>query len=161
MYPIPNTYPTRPLNSLEPPVSWGLGTSSLTEHRPSSPLLYMCWGPHISWCVLPGWWSSVWEISGVQVNWDCWSSYRVTLLLSFFLIQPCPNYPFPNSTTGVSSFCPLVGCKYLYVCFFMCVYTCGHIHSMMHCEGRITTCRTHYVSPEGWTWVISPCHYQY
>jgi hypothetical protein len=57
--------------------------------------------------MLPRWWSNVWEISGVQVNWDCWSSYRVTfLLLSFF-------QPFPNSTTGVRSFCPLVGCKYL------------------------------------------------
>jgi hypothetical protein len=23
----------------------------------------MCWGPHISWWMLPGSWSSVWEIS--------------------------------------------------------------------------------------------------
>jgi hypothetical protein len=22
--------------------------------------------------MLPGWWLSVWEISGVRVNWDCW-----------------------------------------------------------------------------------------
>lgn len=39
--------------------------------------------------MLPAWWSSVWEISGVQVIWDCWS---------FQL--------FPDSTTVVS---PLVG----------------------------------------------------
>ena len=39
---------------------------------------------HISWYMLPGWWSSVWEILRFQVNWDCWSSYRVSLLLSFF-----------------------------------------------------------------------------
>jgi hypothetical protein len=26
-------------------------------------------------------WSSV---SGIQINWDCWSSYRISLLLSFF-----------------------------------------------------------------------------
>jgi hypothetical protein len=71
---VPTHYPTRPLNSLGPPVSWGLGASSLTRPRP---LLYMCWGPHISWCMLPGCWLSVWEISGVQVNWDCWSSYKV------------------------------------------------------------------------------------
>jgi hypothetical protein len=45
---------------------------------------------------------------GAQINWDCWSSYRVTLLLSFF-------QPFPNSTTGVSCFCPLVGCKYVHL----------------------------------------------
>ena len=76
--------PTRPLNSLGPPGSWGLGASSLTEPRPDCPLLYMCWEPHISFCMLPGWWSSVWEISGVQVNWGVWSSNRVTLLLSFF-----------------------------------------------------------------------------
>jgi hypothetical protein len=83
-----------------------LGASSLNEHRPSSPLLYVCWGPHISWCMLSVWWSSVWEISGVQVNWDCWSSYRIVLPLSFF-------QPFPNSTTGVSCFCPLAWWKYL------------------------------------------------
>jgi hypothetical protein len=29
------------------------------------------------------WWSSVWKILGVQINWDCWSSYRIALL-SFF-----------------------------------------------------------------------------
>jgi hypothetical protein len=28
------------------------------------------------------WWSSVWEILGVQINRDCWSSYRIALLLS-------------------------------------------------------------------------------
>ena len=67
----------------------------------------MCWELHISWCNLPDWWSSAWEILEVQVNWDCWSSYRFSLL-SFFQL-------FPNSTTGVSSFCPLVGCKYLYL----------------------------------------------
>jgi hypothetical protein len=63
--------------------------------------------------MLPGWWSSVWEISGVQVNWDCWFSYRnqqspTALLFRFFQI-------FPNLTTGVSCFCPLVGCKYLHL----------------------------------------------
>jgi hypothetical protein len=89
-------------------IFWGLGASSLNEHSPGNPLLYVCWVPHISWCMLLGWWSSVWEISGVQVNWDCWSTYRVALLLSLFQL-------FPNSTTGVSSVCPLVGFKYLYL----------------------------------------------
>jgi hypothetical protein len=32
----------------------------------------MCWELHISWCMLPVWWPSVWEISGVQINWNCW-----------------------------------------------------------------------------------------
>jgi hypothetical protein len=54
--PIPQ--PTWPVNSLGPPVSWRLGASSLNEHRPGSPLLYVCWGPHISWCMLSVWWSS-------------------------------------------------------------------------------------------------------
>jgi hypothetical protein len=68
----------------------------------------MCWRTHISWYMLPGWWSSVWEISGVQVNWDGWSSYQVAHLLRFF-------QPFPNLATGVSSFFPLVGCQYLHL----------------------------------------------
>jgi hypothetical protein len=72
----------------------------------------MCWGgglAHISWCTLPGWWSSVWEISGIQVNWYCWSSYRVTFHLSIFWV-------FPNSTTG-----PAVSVQWLAVviCFWL------------------------------------------
>jgi hypothetical protein len=88
------------LNSLGPPVSWGLGISSLNEHRPGSPLLYVFWGLHICWYMLPVWWSSVWELQGVQINWDCWFSYGVTLLLSFF-------QSFPDSTTGINCFFPL------------------------------------------------------
>jgi hypothetical protein len=85
---VPTTpYHSRPVNSLEPPVSWGLYASSLTKTRPSNPLQYMCWGPHIIWCMLTGWWSSVWEISGVQVNWDFCSSYKVALLC-FFSFPP-------------------------------------------------------------------------
>jgi hypothetical protein len=82
----PTPHLTCLLNSLGPPDCRGLGASSLNEHRPRSPLLYVCWGPHVSWCVLPVWRSSVWEICGVQINWDCWSSYRIALLLSF--LQP-------------------------------------------------------------------------
>jgi len=59
------------LNTLGPLVSWGWGASSLTEHRPSNPLLYICWGPQVGWCMLSGWWPCVWEILGVQVSWDC------------------------------------------------------------------------------------------
>jgi hypothetical protein len=106
MSPPSTCHPTWPINSLGPPVSWGLGASSLIEHRPGNLLLYMCWGSQICWCMLSGWRSNVWEIMGVQIN--CWSSYRVALLLSFFL-------PFHNSITGVSCFCPLVGCKYLHL----------------------------------------------
>jgi hypothetical protein len=54
---------------------------------PGSPLLYMCWESHISWCMLPSWCSSIWEISRVQVNWDCWSSCRVSLLLYSLLLS--------------------------------------------------------------------------
>jgi hypothetical protein len=45
--------------------------------------LYVCCQPHIRWYMLSVLWSSVWEISGVQNNWDFWSSYRI-VLLSFF-----------------------------------------------------------------------------
>jgi hypothetical protein len=93
---------------LGPPISWGLGTSSLIEHILGSPLLYMCWGPQISWYMLPIWFSSIWEFSGVEVNWDCCSSYRVAFLLSFFQLSP-------NSTTGVSICCSLIGYKYLHL----------------------------------------------
>ena len=102
-------YPHRawPLNSLGTPVSWGLSASSLNEHRSGSPLLYVCWEPQSIWCMLPVWWFSVWEILGVQINWDCGSSCRITIFLSFF--QPS------LIKQEVSSFCPLVGCKYLYL----------------------------------------------
>jgi hypothetical protein len=72
-------------------VFWGLGSFSLTEARPGSPLLYMCQGSLTIYRMLPDWCLSVWEISGVWVGWDWWSSYGVTLLLSssgLSLIQP-------------------------------------------------------------------------
>jgi hypothetical protein len=107
MSPPLHSHPTWLLNSQESPVSWGLGASSLIEHRPDSPLLYMCWEPHIIWCMLSSWWSSVWEISRVQI------------LRLLVLLQGCPSpqllSAFPNSTTGVNCFCLLVGCKYLFL----------------------------------------------
>ena len=51
--------PSRCPPSLGTQVSRLLGASFLIESRHSSPLLYMCGGPHISWCVLPGWCSSI------------------------------------------------------------------------------------------------------
>jgi hypothetical protein len=81
---VPKPHPTWPLNSPGPPLSWGLGASSLNTHRPGSPLLYVCWEPHVFWCMLSVWWSSDWEVLGVQINWDCGSSYSINLLLSFF-----------------------------------------------------------------------------
>ena len=68
----------------------------------------MCLGHHVSWYILPGWWLSVREVLEIQVKWDCRSSYRVALLLSFFQL-------FPHWNRGISSFCPLVGCKYLHL----------------------------------------------
>ena len=44
----PYHHPARPLHSLGPQVSQGLGDSLLTEARPGSPLLYMCVGPQTS-----------------------------------------------------------------------------------------------------------------
>lgn len=92
----PHPHPTWPLNSLGLPVSWELSASSLNEHRPSIPLLCVCVfvaSYHLVYAAclvaqcLRG------PVLGVQINWDCWSSYRIILLLSFF-------QPFPNSTTG-------------------------------------------------------------
>ena len=47
--------PPRPPPSLGPQVSQGFGTFSPTEARPGSPMLYICWGPWTSLCMLPGW----------------------------------------------------------------------------------------------------------
>jgi hypothetical protein len=64
-------------------------------------------------------------------GWDCWSSYRIALLLSFFQLSP-------SSTTGVSSFCPLVGCKYLHLtllaacCVFQRTVTIGPFLWALH-----------------------------
>lgn len=65
--------------------------SSLAEVRRGSPPLYMCWGPQTSQCLSSDWWLSVWEILGVHVHGDCWSSHGVALLLNFF--QPFPYSP--------------------------------------------------------------------
>ena len=95
--------PTWPLNAPRPPVSWGLGTSSLNEQRPGSLLLCACWGPHISWRMLPLGWSNVWEISGCRSGLLVLQGRPSPQLLAVFF----------NSITRVSCFCPLVGCKYL------------------------------------------------
>jgi hypothetical protein len=70
---LPNTHthPSRPPHFQGSQVTWDLGASSLTESRSGSPLVYICWGPHIGWCMLPGWWLSFWEISRVHVSRDC------------------------------------------------------------------------------------------
>jgi hypothetical protein len=47
----PNPYPIRFSHSLGLQVFWGLVATSFIESRPCSPLLYMSWGPHISWCI--------------------------------------------------------------------------------------------------------------
>jgi hypothetical protein len=110
LYPENVSLPPTPLASPlpGPHVSWGLGMSSPTEVRQGSPLLYICWGPSTSSCMLPGWWLSVWEIPVVRISWDCWASYGVALLLSFFR-------PFPNSTTVGLNFSPLIWCNYLHL----------------------------------------------
>jgi hypothetical protein len=40
----------------------------MNEHRPRILLLYACWGLCSSWCMLSVWWSSVWDITGVQIE---------------------------------------------------------------------------------------------
>lgn len=70
----PQAHLTIPPQSLGTQVSQEVGASSLNKAGPCSPLLYMYEGTLISWRMLPGWWLHVWEISRVQVTWDCWSS---------------------------------------------------------------------------------------
>jgi hypothetical protein len=56
--------------------------SEWTQTQKSSTVCVL--GASYQWCMLYIWWSSVWEIPGVQINWYCWSSSRIALLLSFF-----------------------------------------------------------------------------
>jgi hypothetical protein len=79
---------------------------SLTESRPSSPRLYMCWKPYTSWYMLHGWWLTVWKLLEFQVKWEFWSSYGVALFLNFIQLSP-------KSISRFSSYCQLVGYKYL------------------------------------------------
>jgi hypothetical protein len=64
----PTPYPIWSRNFLGPPISCGFSVSSLNEHRPMSLLLYVCWGPHISYCMLSVWGCIVWKISVVQIE---------------------------------------------------------------------------------------------
>ena len=92
----PNPYPTWLLNSLGPPVSWGLDASSLNKHRPESPLQYGSSYQlvHAAWLV-------------VQCLRDLRGPDWLRLLA---LLQVCPSAQFlsafPNSTTKVSCYCP-------------------------------------------------------
>jgi hypothetical protein len=75
-------HPTRPPHSLGPQVSSWLGTPSSTPDQ--AVLCYICVEASDQLADAPGWWLSVWELSEVWVYWDCWSSYGVSLLFSFF-----------------------------------------------------------------------------
>ena len=104
----PHLHPTWHLNSLGPPVFWGLVSSSLNEHRPGSPQLYVCWGL-IS--------AGVCCLFGGPVFQRSQGSRLRLLVLRRDHLPPQLLSAFPNSTTGVSCFCPLVECKYLHLTF--------------------------------------------
>ena len=91
-------------------VSTGLGASSPTEAKQGSPLPGGGgWG--VAWtslCMLFGWWINLWDLPGIQVSWHCWSSYGVAIPFSSF-------NPSPNSSIGVPSLSPMVGCKHLHL----------------------------------------------
>jgi hypothetical protein len=82
---------------------------TLNEPRPARPLLYVCWGSHISLCMYAA-------CLAVQCLRDLGASHKLRLLV---LLQDHPSpqllSSFPNSTMGVSCFCPLAGCKYLHL----------------------------------------------
>ena len=117
MLPFPVTYYTVPHSSPFPSVSENmffphqsspLSESSLFSHlghtRQSSAIWVL--RPQTSSYMLSGWWLCVWKFLSVQISWDCWSSYIITLIFSFF-------HHSSNLTIGVSNFSPKVGCKYL------------------------------------------------
>ena len=81
-HPIPPSHPLSMWMSLPPPylTSKHPGVSSLlrvtciisgwTQTWQSSTVCVL--GASYHWYMLPVWWSSVWEILGAQINWDCW-----------------------------------------------------------------------------------------
>ena len=95
--PLPIPSPSRPPHSLGPPVSWQL-VASLSEPRPSSPLLYICWG-HIRFPQLHL--VSRWHKTSQQPHaqfcwtWDCtivpalqaWATYRLFVFCSCTLTR--------------------------------------------------------------------------
>jgi hypothetical protein len=101
----PQHSPPDLLNSLGPSVSWGLGESSLNTDP--EVLCFIRVGGLISAgvCCLFG--GPVFE--GSQVS---RLTETLVLLKDSLVLQLLSA--FPNSTTGVSCFCPLVGCKYLH-----------------------------------------------
>jgi hypothetical protein len=99
----PTPHPIWPLNSLGPPVSWGLGASSLNEHRPKG-LYCMCIGGLILACVCC--------LFGGPVLERSLGSRLGLLVLLQDRLSPQLLSASPNSTTGLSCFCPLVGYKY-------------------------------------------------
>lgn len=82
-----------------------LGSSSSTEARTGSLLLYMFQGPQTSPCMLISWWLSLWLFPQVWVSWHCWSSYMVAILFSCF-------NPSPNSSIQVCELSLVLRCEY-------------------------------------------------
>jgi hypothetical protein len=82
-------------------VSTGLVTSSPTEARQSSPLLYMCQWLQNSPSMPFGCWLRLWELPRIQVSRNCWSFYRVAR--PFSTVNPSPNY-----SIGISDFSPML-----------------------------------------------------
>jgi hypothetical protein len=97
----PYHHPSWPLKSLGPPVSWGLGTSSLNEHRPRSPLLYCVWGVISTGICCPFGGPVFKRSQGSKIIKTSGPPTESTFSLTSFNL--------PNSITGVS--CPLVRCK--------------------------------------------------
>jgi hypothetical protein len=99
-----------PAHPVRPPYSLGLQVSQGFPHwGQTNNLLYMyiCWGAsdqlvYAAWLVA----QCLRDLGTLQVCWHCWSSYGVTLLLNVFQL-------FPNVTTGVPNFRPLITCEYL------------------------------------------------
>jgi hypothetical protein len=80
-----------------------------------SPLLYVCWGPHIMWYMLSG--HPVFERSQN-------SDYLSLLVLLQDYLSPQLLSAFPNWRTGVTCFCPLIWWKYLYLTLSAVCWVC-------------------------------------
>jgi hypothetical protein len=69
-----------------------------------------CWGPHISCCMLLGWWSSVWEIDASSLN---ESRFNSPLRYIYIKYRVCV-------------------CVYIYIYIYIYIYMLGASYQLVY-----------------------------
>jgi hypothetical protein len=149
---LPDPFVPLPLRGCSPPpVSLHPGASSLYKIR----YILSHWGQtrqssatYVSVALDQPMWA-LWlvaqslELTRVQVNWHCWSSYGVATPFSSFS-------PSPNSSIRVPNFSPMVGCKYLHLSQSAVGGSSQILLGSCVCEHNITLVRVSGIGPHPW-----------